>query len=62
MAHMLGGLVTVAQDDAVREYGKTEIFYDATCKLLRHCGICGLDRRLQTGLSVVDAIIHKIQS
>lgn len=28
MAHTLGGLVTEAQDDSAREYGKTETFYN----------------------------------
>lgn len=35
MAHTLGGLVTAAQDDSAREYGKTETFYDPTCKLFK---------------------------
>ena len=35
MAHTLGGLVTEAQDDSAREYGKTETFYDTTCPLFR---------------------------
>lgn len=33
MAHSLGGLVTAAQDDSAREYGKTKTFYDTSCKL-----------------------------
>ncbi|MCD7881509.1 MAG: glutamine-hydrolyzing GMP synthase [Clostridiales bacterium] len=35
MAHSLGGLVTEAQEDSAREYGKTETFYDTDCKLFR---------------------------
>lgn len=35
MAHTLGGEVTAAQDDSAREYGKTETFYDAACKLFK---------------------------
>jgi GMP synthase (glutamine-hydrolysing) len=35
MAHNLGGLVTAAQDDSAREYGKTVTYYDTTCKLFR---------------------------
>ena len=33
MAHLLGGQVTEAQDDSAREYGKTQTYYDTTCKL-----------------------------
>ena len=35
MAHLLGGRVTAAQEDAAREYGKTETFFDTGCKLFR---------------------------
>ncbi len=35
MAHTLGGSVTAAQDDSAREYGKTETFYDTSCRLFR---------------------------
>lgn len=35
MAHTLGGLVTAAQDDTAREYGKTETFFDTECTLFR---------------------------
>lgn len=35
MAHTLGGLVTAAQDDSAREYGKTETCYDTTCALFK---------------------------
>ncbi len=35
MAHTLGGLVTAAQDDSAREYGKTETFYDTSCALFK---------------------------
>ena len=31
MAHTLGGLVTEAQEDSAREYGKTQTFFDTTC-------------------------------
>ena len=33
MAHNLGGLVTPAQEDTAREYGKTQTFFDTACKL-----------------------------
>ncbi|MCD8191362.1 MAG: glutamine-hydrolyzing GMP synthase [Oscillospiraceae bacterium] len=33
LAQGLGGLVTPAQDDSAREYGKTETFYDTGCRL-----------------------------
>lgn len=35
MAHTLGGLVTAAQEDTAREYGKTETYYDTSCKLFQ---------------------------
>ena len=35
MAHTLGGLVTEAQDDTAREYGRTVTYYDASCKLFQ---------------------------
>ena len=35
MAHLLGGEVTAAQDDTAREYGRTETFYNTSCKLFR---------------------------
>ena len=35
MAHTLGGLVTAAQADTAREYGKTETYYDPACKIFR---------------------------
>ena len=35
MAHTLGGEVTAAQADTAREYGRTETFYDTSCKLFR---------------------------
>lgn len=35
IAHNLGGQVTPAQDDAAREYGKTETWYDASCALFK---------------------------
>ena len=33
MAQALGGQVVAAQQDTAREYGKTQTFYDTTCKL-----------------------------
>ena len=35
MAHRLGGLVTPAQSDTAREYGKTETRFDTACALFR---------------------------
>ena len=35
MAHTLGGLVTEAQEDSAREYGKTQTFFDTACKLFK---------------------------
>ena len=35
IAHNLGGRVTAATDDSAREYGKTETYYDTTCKLFQ---------------------------
>ena len=35
MAHTLGGCVTAAQEDTAREYGKTETFYDTSCRLFK---------------------------
>ena len=35
MAHSLGGLVTEAQEDSAREYGKTQTYYDTDCKLFK---------------------------
>jgi GMP synthase (glutamine-hydrolysing) len=35
MAHSLGGMVTAAQDDSAREYGKTKTYYDTDCKLFK---------------------------
>ena len=42
MAHNLGGRVTAAQDDSAREYGKTETFYDTSCKLFKDLPECGV--------------------
>ena len=36
LAHELGGKVTAAQDDSAREYGKTETFFDTSCKLFKN--------------------------
>ena len=33
IAHTLGGLVTPAQDDSAREYGKTHTYFDVDCRL-----------------------------
>ena len=33
MAHTLGGMVTAAQDDSAREYGKTVTYFDTACPL-----------------------------
>ena len=35
MAYTLGGRVTAAQADSAREYGKTETFYDTSCRLFQ---------------------------
>ncbi len=35
LAHELGGRVTAAQDDSAREYGKTETYFDTSCKLFK---------------------------
>ena len=35
MAHNLGGLVTPAQEDTAREYGKTVTYYDTSCHLFQ---------------------------
>ena len=35
IAHNLGGLVTPAQDDSAREYGKTVTYFDTACKLFK---------------------------
>ena len=35
MAHNLGGLVTPAQEDTAREYGKTVTYYDTSCLLFQ---------------------------
>ncbi len=35
IAHTLGGLVTEAQDDSAREYGKTRTYYDTNCALFK---------------------------
>lgn len=35
IAHNLGGRVTAAQNDSAREYGKTETFFDVSCKLFK---------------------------
>ena len=35
MAHLLGGKVVPAQQDAAREYGKTETGFDTECRLFR---------------------------
>ena len=35
LAHELGGLVTEAQDDSAREYGKTQTWFDPSCPLFK---------------------------
>ena len=35
LSHELGGLVTAAQDDSAREYGKTSTWFDTSCTLFR---------------------------
>ena len=35
MAQTLGGLVTAAQEDSAREYGKTQTYYNTDCKLFK---------------------------
>ena len=35
MAHELGGLVTAAQEDTAREYGKTPTHFDTSCRLFK---------------------------
>lgn len=35
MAYTLGGVVTEAQEDTAREYGKTMTYYQTDCKLFK---------------------------
>lgn len=35
MAHSLGGLVTEAQEDTAREYGRTDTYFDTSCSLFK---------------------------
>ena len=35
LSHELGGLVTAAQDDSAREYGKTQTWFDPSCALFQ---------------------------
>jgi len=35
LSHELGGLVTAAQDDSAREYGKTQTWFDPSCALFK---------------------------
>lgn len=35
LAHNLGGMVTAAEDENAREYGKTQTFYDTSCLLFK---------------------------
>ena len=46
MAHSLGGRVTAAQDDSAREYGKTETWFDPSCRLFQ-----GIPERSVTWMS-----------
>ena len=36
IAHNLGGRVVAATDDSAREYGKTETYFDTSCKLFKN--------------------------
>ena len=38
MAHTLGGVVSAAQSDTAREYGKTPTHFDTACRLFREIG------------------------
>ncbi len=42
MAHTLGGLVTPAQEDSAREYGKTETFYNTGCRIFKNLPESGI--------------------
>ena len=42
LAHNLGGKVTAAVDDSAREYGKTETFFDTSCKLFQNLPAQGI--------------------
>ncbi len=42
MAHNLGGMVTEAQEDSAREYGKTETFYETDCALFQDLPASGI--------------------
>lgn len=35
ISHSLGGKVTAAQEDSAREYGRTETFFDTSCRLFK---------------------------
>ena len=53
MAHTLGGRVTAAQADSAREYGKTETFYDTSCRLFQDLPEQGISWMSQDRKSVV---------
>ena len=42
MAHTLGGLVTAAQEDTAREYGKTMTYFHSSCKLFKGLPLEGI--------------------
>jgi len=42
MAQILGGQVTAAQEDTAREYGKTQTYYDTSCRLFQGLPECGV--------------------
>lgn len=42
MAQILGGQVTAAQEDTAREYGKTQTYYDTSCRLFQGLPECGI--------------------
>ena len=42
IAHNLGGRVVAATDDSAREYGKTETYFDTSCKLFKNLPAQGI--------------------
>lgn len=42
IAHHLGGRVTAAESDTAREYGKTETYFDTSCKLFKGLPASGI--------------------
>ena len=51
LSHELGGLVTAAQDDSAREYGKTVTYFDTSCPLFD-----GLEEKQLVLMSHGDAV------